>query len=277
MTNRKKLYTVVGTAIGCVSAFILFIVPFLFMFLESVKDRKESNQLRLSLPTEWHFENYITVFKNQNYQLVRAFLNSALITVGAVLLLLLICSMGGYFIQRRNDKFSRFANNYITIGLMVPPSIMPTIWVMQGIGLYKTMPGMILIEATLLIPFTVMLFRGFVANIPVELEEAALVDGCGAMKTFGVIILPLLKPVSITCIILNSVTVYNDFMNPLYFLPGSSNPTVQFTLYTYISLFKTEYNLLFANVILAVLPMLILFLILNEKIIDGMTAGSVKG
>ncbi len=277
MVNRKKIYTVVGTIVGCVGAFFLFIVPFLFMFLESVKDKKESNQLRLSLPTEWHWENYIEVFKNQNYQLVRAFINSALITTISVLLLLIICSMGGYFIQRRNDRFSKFVNNYITIGLMVPPSIMPTIWVMQGIKLYKTMPGMILIEATLLIPFTVMLFRGFVANIPVELEEAALVDGCGALKTFSVIIMPLLKPVSVTCIILNSVSVYNDFMNPLYFLPGSSNPTVQFTLYTYISLYKTEYNLLFANVILVVLPMLILFLILNEKIIDGMTAGSVKG
>lgn len=278
MRRRKNLYTIVGTVVGCVSAFLLFIIPFLFMFLESVKDKKESNQLRFSLPSEWHFlENYKTVLTNQNFQLLRAFANSAVLTIGSVLLLMIICSMGGYFIQRRNDKFSNFVNNYITIGLMVPPSIMPTIWVMQGLKLYKTMPGMILIEVTLLIPFTVMLFRGFVANIPVELEEAALVDGCGAFKTYSMIVFPLLKPIIITCIILNSVSVYNDFMNPLYFLPGTKNPTVQLTLYSYVSLFKTEYNLLFANVILVVLPMLILFLILNEKIIEGMTAGSVKG
>ena len=82
---------------------------------------------------------------------------------------------------------------------------------------------------------------------------------------------------TVTAVILNSVTVFNDFMNPLYFLPGTKNATIQLTLYSYISLFKTEYNLLFANVILVVLPMLILFLFLNEKIVAGMTSGAVKG
>lgn len=278
MQNRRKAYTIIGTLAGTVFSFMIFIIPFLFMFLESVKDKKESNALKFSLPTEWHFlDNYSEVIQNNNYQILRAFKNSAIITVGAVILLIIVCSLAGFFIQRRSDKLSKAISNYITIGLMVPPSIMPTIWIMQGLHLYKTMTGMILIEACLVIPFTTMLYRSFVATIPVELEEAAMVDGCSGFRTFTRIIFPLLKPFSVTAIILNSVTVFNDFMNPLYFLPGTKNATVQLTLYSYISLYKTEYNLLFANVILVVLPMLILFLCLNEKIVAGMTAGAVKG
>ena len=278
MQKRRKAYTVIGTIAGALLSFLIFIIPFLFMFLESVKDKKESNALKFSLPTEWHFlDNYSQVIRNSNYQILRAFKNSAVITVGAVFLLIVICSLAGFFIQRRNDRLSKTISNYITIGLMVPPSIMPTIWIMQGLHLYKTMPGMILIEACLVIPFTTMLYRSFVATIPVELEEAAMVDGCSGFRTFTSIIFPLLKPVSVTAIILNSVTVFNDFMNPLYFLPGTKNATVQLTLYSYISLYKTEYNLLFANVILVVLPMFVLFLCLNEKIVAGMTAGAVKG
>lgn len=278
MHKRKRMYTVLGTIVGCAVALAVFVVPFLFMFLESVKDKKESNMLRLSMPSQWHFaENYVAVIKNSNYQLLRAFKNSATITVGAVFMLVVFCSMAGYFIQRRGDRLSRALSNYITVGLMVPPSIMPTIWIMQGLHLYKTMPGMMLIETCLTIPFTTMLYRSFVATIPIELEEAAMVDGCTSFRTFTSIVFHLLKPVTVTAIILNCVTVFNDFMNPLYFLPGTRNATVQLTLYSYISLYKTEYNLLFANVILVVLPMLILFLCLNEKIVAGMTAGSIKG
>ncbi len=277
MIRRKRTYTIAGTIIGVVAAFFVFVVPFLFMFLESVKDKKESNMLSFTLPTSWHFENYVEVIRNSNYQLLRAFKNSAIITIGAVLMLVVVCSMAGYFIQRRGDKFSRFTSNYITIGLMVPPSIMPTIWIMQGLQLYKTMPGMILIETALTIPFTTMLYRSFVATIPIELEEAAMVDGCSSARIFTSIVFRLLQPVTVTAIILNSVTVFNDFMNPLYFLPGTKNATVQLTLYSYMSLYKTEYNLLFSNVILVVLPMLLLFLFLNEKIVAGMTSGAIKG
>ena len=136
---------------------------------------------------------------------------------------------------------------------------------------------MILIETALLIPFTIMLYRGFVGTIPVELEEAAYMDGCSPIKVFGKIIFPLLKPVTATVIILNAVTVFNDFTNPLYFLPGYDNSTVQLTLFNYKGTFQNSYNLLFADIIIIVLPMLLLFLIFNKRIVEGMVAGSVKG
>lgn len=263
--------------IGCLAASFIFVIPFLFMLLNSLKSRKEANSLSFSWPSEFHFENYLEVIKDNNYQIIMAFKNSAILTVGSVVLLILLCSMAGYVIQRRKSRLTRAANIMVMVGLMLPPSILPTIWLLKSMHIYKTMPAMILIETALLIPFTIMLYRGFVGTIPVELEEAAYMDGCSPIKVFGKIIFPLLKPVTATVIILNAVTVFNDFTNPLYFLPGYDNSTVQLTLFNYKGTFQNSYNLLFADIIIIVLPMLLLFLIFNKRIVEGMVAGSVKG
>lgn len=163
------------------------------------------------------------------------------------------------------------------LGLMIPPAVIPTIWVMQCLHVYRTMFGMILIEIALQIPFDIMLYQGFVGTIPVELEEAARIDGCKNGRLFFQIVFPLLKPVTSTIVILNAVTIFNDFTNPLYFLPGTENATVQQTLYNFTGQFSSSYNLLFADVILITLPMFILFIIFNKKIVNGMVAGSIKG
>lgn len=136
---------------------------------------------------------------------------------------------------------------------------------------------MVMVEIALQTPFTIMLFRGYMASIPTELEEAARIDGCSPFQVFLQIINPLLKPIRATVIILTAVTTFNDFTNPLYFLPGAENTTVQLTLYNYKGQFASSYDLLFANIILITIPMLILFILFNKKIVAGMVAGSVKG
>ena len=275
--NRKKLRCCLATAAGVTAGFFIFVIPFLFMLVNSLKDRKSANRLSLALPETIHLENFAEVIREQNYMLLRAYKNSFILAFFSIILLILFSSMAGYVLQRRNDGKTSVASALILAGLMVPPAIMPTIWVLQTLGLYKTMPGMILIEVALHTPFTVMLYRGFMASIPVELEDASYIDGCSGWKTFWTVVFPLLKPVSATVTILNAVSVFNDFMNPLYFLPGSKNVTLQLTLYSFIGQFSSSYHLLFADVILIVLPMLILFFILNDRIVDGMTAGAVKG
>ena len=163
------------------------------------------------------------------------------------------------------------------LGLMLPPAILPTIKLLQQLHIYKTMFGIVMIEIALQTPFTLMLYRGFVASVPKELEEAGYIDGCTNFQVFFKIVFPLLKPVSATVIILDAVTIFNDFQNPLYFFNGSKNATVQLTLYNFMGQFASEYNLLFADVIIITIPMLIIFLIFNRKIVDGMVAGAVKG
>ena len=275
--KKKRIKYLIGDVLGVLAAIIIFIIPFAFMLVNSLKERRESNLLQLSLPEVLHFENYLEVFKANNYQILTAFKNSGSIVIGAVVILIVAGAMGGYVLQRRKDKTMQVVNSLIMAGLMVPAAILPTIWVLQRIRLYKTLAGMIFIETALQIPFTIMLYRGFMGSIPVELEEAGYIDGCTPWNIFMRIIFPLLKPVTATVIILNAVTIFNDFTNPLYFLPGAKNATVQLTLYNFMGQYSSSYNMLFADVILITVPMLILFIFFNKRIVDGMVAGAVKG
>ncbi|PWJ47078.1 carbohydrate ABC transporter permease [Faecalicatena contorta] len=276
MKRKKRLY-LLGDVLGILGAIVVFIVPFVFMLVNALKERREANLLSIGLPKETHWENFIEVFKANDYQILTAFKNSGLLVVGSVLILIVVGSMGGYVLQRRKDSVMGVMNSLIMAGLMVPAAILPTIWVLQKLHLYKTIGGMIMVEVALQIPFTIMLFRGFMSSIPIELEEAGYMDGCSRWKIFTTIIFPLLKPVTSTVIILNAVTIFNDFTNPLYFLPGSENATVQLTLYNFMGQYSSSYNMLFADVILITVPMLLLFIFFNKRIVDGMVAGAVKG
>lgn len=275
--KRKKRLILFADIAGVLAAILIFIVPFYFMFVNSLKSKQEAGLLTIAWPTELHFENYLEVFSYSNYQLLTAFKNSLLLTVFTVIGLLITGGMAGYVIQRRNDRVMKTIQWIIMLGLMIPAAILPTIDLLQKLHIYKTMFGMVMIEIALQIPFTIMLFRGYMASIPRELEEAARIDGCNPWQVFTKVIQPLLKPITSTVIILTGVTTFNDFTNPLYFLPGAENTTVQLTLYNYKGQFASSYNLLFADIILITLPMLILFIFFNKKIVAGMVAGSVKG
>lgn len=275
--KRKKVLYAAGDIIGLIIAFFIFIIPFIFMFVNSLKERREANLLSLSWPKELQWDNFVEVITSNNNIVLTAFKNSFILTACSVILLIIVCSMAGYVLQRRRDKTTGIFNAVVMSGLMVPPAILPTIWVMQGLHIYKTMFGMIMVEVALQIPFTIMLFRGFMSSIPTELEEAGYIDGCTRSRLFVSIIYPLLKPVTATVTILNAVTVFNDFTNPLYFLPGNKNATVQLTLYNFMGKYSSSYNLLFADVLIITIPMLLLFIFFNRKIVDGMVAGAVKG
>ncbi|HJB29681.1 MAG TPA: carbohydrate ABC transporter permease [Candidatus Blautia faecavium] len=277
MSRKTKLTRWVGDILGCALAFVIFIIPFLFMFLNSLKDRAGANKRELSLPDVWHFENYLEVLQSNHYQVLTAFKNSAVITLFTVIGLVIAGSMAGYVIARRSDKKMKWIGGYFTLGLMLPAAILPSIWILQGLHIFKTLFGLIMIEVALNLPFTIMLYQGFICTVPVELEESGYLDGCGRLQLFFKIIMPLLKPVTATICIINAVGIFNDFTNPLYFLPGAENVTVQLTLYNYLSMYASEYHLLFADVLLITIPMLVVFLLFNKQIVSGMTVGAVKG
>ena len=209
--------------------------------------------------------------------LVTAFINSIILTVASVTLLVIFGAMVGFVLQRRPSRWTPVVNFLVLAGLIIPPAVVPTIWVLQGLDLFKTLHGLILIEVAYGLSFTVLLFRAFVATIPRELDEAAIMDGAGPLRLFFQVILPLLRPVVVTVIVVQSVAIFNDFTNPLYYLPGKENVTVQLTLYNFQSQFSTSYNLLFMNILLITIPPLIVFLFFNRQIVAGMTAGAVKG
>ena len=277
MEKRNRRNQIIGDVVGLLLTAVLFLIPFYFMFVQSIKSKKEANRLSIAWPTELHFENYLEVIKHGNYQLVTAFKNSALLTVFTVLGILVTAAMAGYVIQRRRDRVITAIQSTIMLGLMIPASILPTIRMLQSMHIYKTMFSMVMIEIALQTPFAIMLYRGFMSSIPRDLEEAASIDGCNRWQIFQKVIFPLLKPVQATIIILVGVQTFNDFTNPLYFLPGAANTTGQLTLYNYKGQLGNSYNLLFADIIIITVPMLILFLFFNKRIVAGMVAGAVKG
>jgi raffinose/stachyose/melibiose transport system permease protein len=272
-----RRYWVGGAAI--VVSFFIFIVPFIYVLLTALKDRRESAKRELSWPSNgihlW--DNLVEVVTTRDWMLVTAFLNSTIITVASVTLLVILGAMVGYVVQRRYTIWTPVVNFMVLAGLIIPPAVVPTIWVLQELTLFKTIHGMILIQVAYGLSFTVLLFQAFFATIPRELDEAAIMDGAGPLRVFFQIMLPLLKPVVVTNVVVQSVGIFNDFTNPLYYLPGKENVTVQLTLYNFQSQFNTQFNLLFTNILLITIPPLIVFLFFNRQIVAGLTAGAVKG
>ena len=274
---RNTRGAVIGGA-GIVFTAIFFVVPFLFIVLMASMDKVQSNELRLAWPKNFQLlQNVTEAFSSRDYLMVIAFINSVILTVVSVAALVFLSAMVAYVWQRRPGKIGGWVGILVLAGLIVPPAIVPTIWVLQRVGLFKTMPGLILVEIAYGLPFCILLFRAFIASVPRELDEAAVVDGANPLQVFFRVIFPVLRSVMITVIILQSVFVYNDFQNPLYFLPGTQNATIQVTLLNFQSQFLTQYNLLFATILLVMIPPFIMFVFFNRKIVAGMAAGSVKG
>ena len=265
-------------AVAVLVVAIVFVVPFIFIVITAAKERVESSRLEFTWPANWRLlDNLAEVIGARDNLMVTAMRNSLILTVASVTLIVFLSAMVGYVLQRRRDRIGALVTALMLAGLVIPPAIVPTIYVLQAVGLFKTIPGLVLVEVAFLMPFSVLIFRTFVSAIPRELDEAAIMDGASPTTLFLRVILPLLRPAIITVIVVTSVAVYNDFVNPLYFLPGTDNATVQLTLFNFQSQFNTRWNLLFADVLLITIPPLIMFIFFQRQIVSGMTAGAVKG
>ena len=256
---------------------VVFVVPFIFIFLTAAKTPAEASLFQFSWPTEFQLlKNIQDVLAFGDNRMYRAFWNSTLLTVGSVTLIVFFSAFAAFVMQRRNDRTASVASTIALSGLIIPPAVVPTIFLLQRLGIYKTMLGLICVEVAFGIPFAILVFRAFMGAIPRDIDEAAIVDGASPLQVFFRIILPLLKPAMITVIVISSVIIYNDFTLPLYFLPGAENVTVQITLYGFVSQFLSQWNLLFADVFLITIPPLIMFFFFQRQIVSGMTVGAVR-
>ena len=278
MNGMRKRTRWLAGLIGILVTTGLFIVPFAFVFTMAAKDTNDASLLEFSWPTHFQlWENIVEVFQARDYMLIIAFINSTILTVASVTLMVVLGSMIAYVLDRRKSRLNPLINTLVLAGLIIPPAVVPTIWVMQSLGIFKTLPGLIMIEVAFGLAFTVLTMRAFIATIPRELDEAAIVDGAGPLTLFFRVIFPLLRSVIVTIVVVQSIFVFNDFQNPLYFLPGDANATVQLTLYNFQSQAATSYNLLFANILVITIPMLIMYLLFQRQIVSGLTSGAVKG
>jgi raffinose/stachyose/melibiose transport system permease protein len=276
--RRERMIGRVTGIVAILASIVIFLIPFAFILITAAKTTQDASNLDFSWPATWQlWDNIKTVLTVRQFVVLRAFINSTTLTVFSVALMVVLSAMIGYILQRRSSRWNWLVNFLILAGLVIPPAVVPTIWVLQELGLFKQMIGMILVNVAFGIPFCVLLFRAFVSSIPKELDEAATVDGAGPLRLFFSVIMPLLKPVVITVIVVQAVAVFNDFTGPLYFLPGAENVTVQLTLYNFQGQMLSQWNLLFTNILLITIPPLVMYIFFNRQIVAGMTSGAVKG
>jgi raffinose/stachyose/melibiose transport system permease protein len=278
MKARKFLASIWADSVSLVVIGIIFVVPFVFILLTAAKTRPEAALFQFSWPGQFQLiENIRDVMAYGNNRMYLALWNSTILTVGSVTLIVLFSALAAFVMQRRQDRVASVASSIMLAGLIIPPAVVPTIFLLQWTGLYKTLLGLIMVEVAFTLPFATLIFRTFMGSIPRELDEAAIMDGASPLRVFFSVILPLLRPAIITVIVVTSVAIYNDFTGPLYFLPGSRNVTAQLTLYSFISQFSSQWNLLFADVVVITILPLIMFMFFQRQIVSGMTAGAIKG
>ncbi|MEK5239010.1 carbohydrate ABC transporter permease [Paenibacillus sp. FSL L8-0470] len=254
---------------------LIIVLPLLLVFLGSLKTPAEAAKLSLSLPTEWMWSNYKTVFIEG--RLLNGFKNSVIVTVGTVILAVGAGSMTAYFISRRHGSWVQYLFFVFFAGMIAPPSMIPTIKLMQALHISGEFIGLILFLTALYLPLTIVIMSGFVKGLPREIDEAATIDGAGSFYTFTRIIFPLLKPSIATVTVFVAIYAWNDFLNTLYIISDSNKWTLPFSVYNFVSQYGTEWQFVFADLLSVMVPILIIYLFLQRYIIEGMTAGSVKG
>jgi len=271
--HRHKGKVILQIILGIISLVVL--IPLYMLVINSLKTVGEASSLQLSPPSEWHFDNYLTVFSQGN--VLNGYLNSMFIGVVAVIVITVSGSLAAFIIQRRNSKLTNGVYFFFIIGLVIPVALVPTIKTLVGLGLHNTYIGMILYYSAILLPFTIFLLTGYLKTIPKELDESALVDGSGYLRLFFQIIFPIMRPVVITASLIVLINIWNDFTGPFYLLSDTSKWTVTISVYNYIGKYGTSWNLVFADVAVVILPILIVYFFLQDYIVEGMTAGAVKG
>lgn len=259
----------------CAALSFLVLTPFAMIFVNSLKNSRESALFGLNLPKEFLWKNYAFVLSKP--AVIRGFMNTIFIGAVTVLFTNISAAMAAYVVQRRPGKVSKTAYYLFLMGLIIPVSIIPTIRLMMDLGIHNTYGGIILYYIAVNLPFTVFLFTGFISSVPKEMDEAAMIEGCGRLRIFFQIILPLLSTVFVTSTIIVAISVWDDFIGPFYLISDYKKWTIVLNIYSFVSQYETNWGVVFAFLMLVMTPILVLYFALQRYIISGVTAGSVKG
>jgi raffinose/stachyose/melibiose transport system permease protein len=285
--NRKKINNFL-LEILAIAAFVTFFFPLILMVINSFKENSflvTSDPLGLTGTVESFLANLSIVWSSPNTMFQQAFVNSTIVTISSLALIVLTSSMAGWILVRTKSRASTIIFYMFVVAMIIPFQVvmLPLVsWFriireFSGIPLLRNHFGLVFAYIAFGAPFSIFLYHGFIKSIPYELEEAAKIDGCNTVQTFLYIVFPILKPVTVTVLILNGIWIWNDFLLPLLIIGrGNSNQTIPLAIANYAGAFVTEYQLLLTAVLLAMVPVLVLFLFAQKYIIKGMVAGSIK-
>jgi raffinose/stachyose/melibiose transport system permease protein len=207
-----------------------------------------------------------------------ALLNSTLVTIGSVVIVLAVSSLAAYLLARVTARWSRSLYLLVMLGLVLPFQLasLPLYQTMRDLGLLGTPWALILFYSGLLVPFTTFLYVGFMRALPRDFEDAALIDGCTPLEAFRFVVFPMLKPITVTALVLNAVAVWNDFFTPLLYLSGTARQTLPVAIAGFVGQYITDWNLIFAALVISIVPILVVYFALQRSIISGF-AGGLKG
>lgn len=275
-SNKKGILTCIKYVFLTLYS-IAIIYPLIFVFFSSLKSNNEIFMTPWALPENWNFKVYYDVWTKFNVQVY--FLNSVYYATVSVFISVLISSMAAYALTRMKWRLRSAVFSLILLGLMVPvhSELVPLYIIFRKLGFNDPKISLVGIFVAFSIPITVFLVSGFIKGLPIELEESAVIEGSGLIRVFFTIIMPLLKPALATVIIFNFLGVWNDFFAGLIFISKETDKTLQLGITRFQGNFATRYADLLAAIIIAIVPSIAVYVVMQDKIISGLTAGAVKG
>lgn len=268
--NKIMIFTV------CLLLFLLYIFPFVLIVLNSFKSRMEVVKNPLSLPSIVNFDNFIEAFTTMNYG--TALINSLIVTVISVVVIILFSSMLAYYLVRYDSKFSKVIFMALVASMIIPfQSVMiPFVTIFGNIGLLNSRGMLIYFYLGFGLSMATFMFHGFIKSIPVELEEAAIMDGANRFQVFFKVVFPILKPTTATIAILDVLWVWNDFLLPSLVLVNDDVRTLPLSTFYFFGKYTANYNVAMAALVLVLVPVLIFYFIMQKKIIAGVVDGAIK-
>ncbi|WP_294370839.1 carbohydrate ABC transporter permease [uncultured Clostridium sp.] len=259
---------------------ILYMTPFYLMFINSFKTRREIFADTTGLPSVWNFKNYADAMDRMG--VASAFTNSIIITVGSVIVILLFSSMAAWVLVRDKSTKSKVVFYIFTAGMIVPfqAVMIPLVkWMGKmkfgAFDMLGTHYGLIFMYLGFGASMSIFLYHGFIKGIPEEIEEAAIIDGCTKWQVYTKIVLPLLKPTTVTVAVLNSIWIWNDFLLPFLTVNGKLN-TIPLAMNNFFGAFSKQWELAMAALIMAIIPIVIFYFFVQKHIIAGIVQGSIK-
>jgi raffinose/stachyose/melibiose transport system permease protein len=246
-------------------------------FINGLKSYTDVSESLLALPRKLEFGNFSNVWHLMNYP--KAFMNSLIVTVCSVLGVLLVSSAAAYRLVRSPGKVSQVIFTTVLSSMVIPFQIVmvPALKLAKDLNLVNTVHGLVFMYWGFLIPMALFLYHGFIKSIPLELEEAAHIDGCGPVRMFIRIVLPLLMPITTTIAIINVIGVFNDFMLPLVMISSQKFQTIPLATSVFFGNYAIEWNSIMAALTLSIIPIILFFLFMQRFIIQSLVTGAVKG
>ncbi|MEU5099234.1 carbohydrate ABC transporter permease [Streptomyces sp. NPDC020996] len=276
--TKKTLVLEIATLL----ATLAMLMPFYFLISTSLKTQSQVlDTSALSFPTSPTFENFTTLLSpsgDASSSIFQGLFSSVLITAGTIVALIVIGAPAAYVFARSTSRWSTYTFYLFTIAILLPTQlgVVPLYVEARNFGLVGTPFGMVVIYTGMLIPLAVFLYSGFVRRLPRDYEEAATVDGASRTRVFVQVVFPLLAPATGTVAILAGLIVWNDFFTALIFLNGSGYQTLPVVMYNYVGSLVSQWNLIFAVVIISMIPILVFYFFAQKKFIQGY-AGGLKG